>query len=307
MALRDPIGVWFSELKDNWEECGFHWLSWGQRKDERYRRYGDLPDGRHFGAGFVPAFGDPWGRESAIVIVGETGELQHDTPSWIKEWNRWPAAVAVSPSGRSLVWLTEEKSLRSWHQEAEDFVLWDGSSLNQRLDDCRVLDAMMRPDGILELRLEDGRRMGYLCDADLVLFPWEDCWIPANKEESPCRNAEFPDINRVDCWPDSFAVMVRSEDDEYDYYSCGVRRVCFEPGLEVIKPGMLADNPELKSVTIPASVKEVKTWAFGCCTNLKNLVIEGDPLRAAAWAEDAFQGCACEEYYRQLRNKVETI
>ena len=158
--------------------------------------------------------------------------------------------------------------------------------------------------------LEDGRTMGYLCDEDIVLDHvvfyrndrYEDYWIPANKAEAPCRNTGFPDINRVDYWPDSFAVMIRSEDDEYDYYSCGVRRVCFEPGLEVIKPGMLADNPDLESVTIPASVEEVQAWAFGCCTNLKKLVIEGDLSRVANWAQDAFDGCACEEKYLRLRN-----
>ena len=96
--------------------------------------------------------------------------------------------------------------------------------------------------------------------------------------------------------------MIRSEDDDYDYYSCGVRGVCFEPGLEIIKPGMLADNPDLESVTIPVSVKDVQTWAFGCCTNLKNLVIEGDLSRVANWAPDAFEGCACEEQYLRLRS-----
>ena len=25
MALRDPIGVWFSFLEDNWEECEFYY------------------------------------------------------------------------------------------------------------------------------------------------------------------------------------------------------------------------------------------------------------------------------------------
>ena len=99
--------------------------------------------------------------------------------------------------------------------------------------------------------------------------------------------------------------MIRAEDDEGDYYSCGIRRVCFEPGLEVIKAEILADNPNLESVTIPASVKEVQTWAFGCCTNLKNLVIEGDLSRVANWAQDAFDCCACEEEYMRLRNAVQ--
>ena len=155
--------------------------------------------------------------------------------------------------------------------------------------------------GILVL-FQEGKRYAYFCDEDIVLVRHEDCWIPASKAESPYRNDLYPDMNRVDYWPDSFAVMIRREDDEYDYYSCGIRRVCFEPGLEVIKPGMLAGNEELESVTIPASVKEVRTWAFGACRNLKNLEIEGDLSRVANWAKDAFEGCACEEKYLRLRN-----
>ena len=159
----------------------------------------------------------------------------------------------------------------------------------------------MRDDGILVL-FQEGKGYAYLCDEDIVLVRHEDCWIPASKAESPCRNAGFPDINRLDDWPDEFAVMIRKEDDEGDYYSCGIRRVRFEPGLEIIKPEILADNPDLESVTIPASIKEVQTWAFGCCTNLKNLVIEGDLSRVANWAPDAFDACACEEQYLRLRN-----
>ena len=81
-----------------------------------------------------------------------------------------------------------------------------------------------------------------------------------------------------------------------------MRRVCFEPGLEIIRAGILAQNPGLESVTIPASVQQVETFAFGCCNQLKELVIEGDLTRVAGWAEDAFDSCACEEFYRQLRN-----
>ena len=159
----------------------------------------------------------------------------------------------------------------------------------------------MRDDGILVL-FQEGKGYAYLCDEDIVLVRNMDegCWIPASKAESPCSNEVFP--SRVDYWPEEFAVMIRKEDDEGDYYSCGIRRVCFEPGLEVIKPEILADNPDLESVTIPASVKEVQTWAFGCCTNLKNLVIEGDLSRVANWAPDAFDACACEEQYLRLRN-----
>ena len=53
MKLRDTVEVWFSELVDNREECDFQWYSGDRRKDARYGRCGDLPDGRHFGAASV--------------------------------------------------------------------------------------------------------------------------------------------------------------------------------------------------------------------------------------------------------------
>ncbi len=300
MALRDPIGVRFSELEGNWQASSFRYdvsLGPDDRHEEACRRYGDLPDGRCFGAGFVPAFGDPWGRESAIVIVGETGELQRSTPSWIKEWNRWPTAVVASPSGRTLVWLTEEKNLGSWRQEAEGFLSWDGDSLNRRLDECGVSDAMMRADGILELFLEDGRKMGYLCDADLVLYPWEDGWTPIKEDIWKVKESH-------DDLPDSLAVIIREEDDVFDYYNCGLLRVCFEPGLRMLKAGILGENPGLEDVVIPATVEQVESYAFGGCENLRKLTIEGDLSRVADWAEDAFTGCPCEESYLTLRRQA---
>ena len=311
------IGKSFSWMKDNWEECDFRYNvstdpdGW---HDAVYRRYGDLPDGSHFGVYIWPK-SEAFSPASIMMIVDKSGEMRTNTV--IKEsWSTqdsvfWPMAAAATPSGKSIVWLKDGR-IWIWREDKQDkrFLPDGGECLTRWIDDVCVRDAIMRTDGILLMFLEDGRTMGYLCDEDIVLDHvvfyrndrYEDYWIPANKAEAPCRNTGFPDINRVDYWPDSFAVMIRSEDDEYDYYSCGVRRVCFEPGLEVIKPGMLADNPDLESVTIPASVEEVQAWAFGCCTNLKKLVIEGDLSRVANWAQDAFDGCACEEKYLRLRN-----
>ncbi|MBO7702294.1 MAG: leucine-rich repeat protein, partial [Eggerthellaceae bacterium] len=308
------VGKSFSWMKDNWEECDFRYnvsMDPDDWHDAVYRRYGDLPDGRHFGVYIWPK-SEAFPPESAMMIVSKTGEMQVNTlveGRWdVLGADRWPLAAAASPSGKSIVWL-KDREIWAWGEDKRDkrFHQDGGESLADRIEGLPVRDAIMRTDGILLMFLEDGRTMGYLCDEDIVLVRHEDegCYIPASKAESPCRNAEYPDITRVDHWPDSFAVMIRKEDDDYDYYSCGVRRICFEPGLEVIKPGMLADNPDLESVTIPASVKEVQAWAFGCCTNLKNLVIEGDLSRMANWAQDAFDGCACEEKYLRLRMTTE--
>lgn len=308
MKLRPTTGIELSYLKDNWEECDFRYnvsLNPDDWHYEVYRRYGDLPGGSHFGVYIWPE-SEAFSPASTMMIVDKSGEMRTNTV--IKEsWSTqdsvfWPMAAAASPSGKSIVWLKDGR-IWIWSEDKREkrFLPDGGDDLTDRIEGIPVYDALMRDDGILVL-FQEGKVYAYLCDEDIVLVRNADegCWIPASKAESPYRNEVFP--SRVDYWPDEFAVMIRKEDDEYDYYSCGIRRVCFEPGLEVIKPGMLADNPDLESVTIPASVKEVQSWAFGCCTNLKNLVIEGDLSRVANWARDAFEGCACEEKYLCLRS-----
>ena len=307
--LRHTAGIFFSDLKYNWEECDFRY-NVSMRPDDWheavYRRYGDLPNGRHFGVYIWPK-SEAFAPASAMMIVDKSGEMR--TYTLIKEsWSTqdsvfWPEAAAAAPSGKSIVWL-KDGEVWVWRRDRKynRFLQDDGENLKDRIEGLPVRDVLMRTDGILLLFVESDERKSYayLCDEDIVLVRYADgdCWIPANDAEAPKRNA----IDRVEYWPDSFAVMIRSGDDEYDYYDCGVRRACFEPGLEVIKPGILAGNPDLESVTIPASVKEVGAWAFGSCTNLKELVIEGDLSRVAEWAPDAFEACACEEEYLRLRN-----
>lgn len=54
MALRDGIGVRFSELRDNHQKDTTHSL--GSRTLDRY---GNLPDGEHYGVGRLPNWADP--------------------------------------------------------------------------------------------------------------------------------------------------------------------------------------------------------------------------------------------------------
>ena len=312
--LRPTTGIDLSCLKDNWEECDFRYNVSMDQDDwhyEVYRRYGDLPDGRHFGVYIWPKH-EEWPPTSTMMILSRDGTMQTNSvmdDSWeADEADRWPLAAVATPSGKSIVWLKGGRIWvwrEDWRRDKQDmrFQPDDGEELTNRIEGIPVYDALMRDDGILVL-FQEGKRYAYLCDEDIVLVRNADegCWIPANKAESPYRNDYSSDMNRVNYWPDEFAVMIRKEDDEGDYYSCGIRRVCFEPGLEVIKREILADNPDLESVTIPASVKDVQTWAFGCCTNLKNLVIEGDLSRVANWAPDAFDACACEQQYLHLRS-----
>ena len=138
-----------------------------------------------------------------------------------------------------------------------------------------------------------------------TLQPFQGGWVPAD-EAAAFHMARF-----MRAWPDSLTLMIRSTDpgwtaeslDGQEYNNCYIRRVCFEPGLETIKNGILAMNDMLDTVVIPDYVKRVGSFAFGCCSTLNNLVIEGDLSRIADWAEDAFEGCPCEGYYKQLRNR----
>lgn len=303
MKLLETTGVWFSELENNWEECDFHWFSWGdRRKDERYRCYGELKDGRRFGAGYVPAFGDPWARESAIVIVDETGELRSDTSSYIKEWNRWPKAMAVSPDEKSVVWLTEDGLLGVWNQDEDKYLLWDGECLNKRLEEPSVADVKINEDGILEIRGGSGKTRGYLCVADTVLSPCKDGWRPVAEE---CGNISYAlEHGQLDTCPDWLCVMISEYDAWGAYDGKGVKNVCFEHGLERIEGRILADNPSLESVVIPDSVSFVDWQAFGNCTSLNDLVIEGDLSRVLKWDREAFEGCPCNGYYTELYRKT---
>ena len=315
MKLCDSTGVWFSELDTDREEREFSYdFSWkkNDRHDVVYRYYGDLPDGRHVGAYVFPSmasfadFKDP--PFTGIVIVDEKGEMKSCTPAehmhLQPDEHYFPMAIASSPTGKTLVWITKGE-LWAWHMDfPEKRFLTDEGEPETRFGSRRVTDARMHADGILEVLLEDGETLGLFCDEDMLLRPFEGGWVPGDEA------AVWRITQPMSYWPDLLILMIRKEDRGWepdslggcDYNDCGVRRVCFEPGLEVIRQGILAMNTKLETVVIPDFVKQVESFAFGCCDNLKDLVIEGNPSRVADWAEDAFDGCACEEYYKQLRN-----
>ena len=166
-----------------------------------------------------------------------------------------------------------------------------------RLDGREIEDTTQCLDGILVLHCKDGEMLGYFREGDILLRLWEDGWTPL-EEEAP-RVKAFGG-----CLPDSVTVIIRKEDEVYDYYGCGIAHVYFAAGLRRIQEGMLSENPLLETVVIPSSVEEVDARAFENSTNLRELVIEGDPARVADWAENAFDGCPCEEYYKSLRRQA---
>ncbi len=159
----------------------------------------------------------------------------------------------------------------------------------------------MNADGILDIRCKGGETVGYLSDADIVLYPWKNGWIP-REEECHYLSSAFKK-GYLKTYPASLFIMICEDDSWGEYAGCGVRQVGFASGLDRIEGEILADNPDLESVVIPATVRYVDWRAFGSCTNLKNLVIEGDLSRVANWEKDAFEGCPCEEYYARLHRK----
>ena len=305
--LSPVTNVSFSQLKDNWERCDFSYdvsMKQNDRHDAEYRRYGNLPGGSHFGV-YIWPHSDPWPKMSVMVIVGKDGEMQ--TNSVIDDrWDaatkdRWPLAAVKSPSGRTIVWLKDGK-ITSWRMDMKEKRFWGDETecLTDRLDGIPVQDAVMREDGILLMFMENGNVMGYLCDADMVLYRWEDGWIPKTEEHRALSEAVR--AGALDTCPDELYVMVCEDDGWGEYDGCGVKRVFFHPGLERIEGTVLANNPGIEKIVIPAHVKYVEWGAFLDCVNLRGLVIDGDPARVAKWDEGAFSGCPCEEDYLRIRN-----
>ena len=308
MKLHDCIGVWFSQLNCTRAERWFCYdfsMHGDHRKEGNYRYYGDLQDGTRCGAFVFPSmtswadFKDP--PFTGIVLVDGKGKMKTLTPAermhQLPEEHYFPIAIVPSPTGKSLAWITEG-DLWTWCMDSrEGRFIGDDGTMETRFGDRKVSDACMHEDGILEVLLEDGSTLGLFCDEEMILQPFEDGWVPGDDA------AVWNLLEHPRCWTDSLRLMIRKADEGWEYYDRCVRRVCFEPGLEVIKAGILGMNQLLDTVVIPESVRQVETFAFGCCDNLKNLVIKGDLSRIAGWAEDAFDGCACEAYYKQLRDK----
>ena len=312
--MTDPTGIRFSQLKDSWEERSFHYdftMEQNNRHDAVFRCYGSLPDGTLYGAFIFPLV-DPDPSATYIVIIGKDDKLVTCTPAEYLDWDlpdHWPLAVVSSPSGNTIIWIIG-KELRTWHKDPEEGRFINSSDyMENRLGKRQVIDAVMNADGLLEILCENGEKLGYLADADIVLSPRQDGWIPAEgKEYSNLVPWHKGVPQKKDCMralPGYFILMIRKEDGWEEYAGCGVRRVCFEEGLERIEGEVLAENPELESVVIPASVRYVEFGAFRDCKGLKELVIEGDPMRIADWDREAFLNCPCEEYYLQLRRDAE--
>ncbi len=166
-TLETPAGIYFSKLGDNWRMDFFLDNDvWGKREIYRCHRYGDLPDGRHYGAHLFP-YRELDEYSTHIRIVEPTGEshiLAYAGPD-----HHYPKALAATPDGNMLAWIYED-SLMVWRKGETEFESDGSFSLSERLEDRRIKDAVIRRDGILEILFEDGTSAEYRHDTDEIVF-----------------------------------------------------------------------------------------------------------------------------------------
>ena len=171
MALNGPVGIWFSELGKHMEQRDYYFTGFsGNRKKDSYWYCGDLPDGRHYGWRYFKG-NYAWGATMMICIVEKTGEsLATASAKGTEDTSSRPTAVCASPGGRCLVWIIDGQ-LWIWRRTKDGFIIEDAKCLASRFEGRLIRDARMNPDGILELKCEDGSTAAYFCDADIVLLP----------------------------------------------------------------------------------------------------------------------------------------
>ena len=299
MSLRDPIGVPFSELKNNWEPKQAWIINSGNRKTVSMTCYGYLPDGRSYGIVKTGVWFDPGYYENYAALVTPEGECRYLTLMRDHYSLRLPDAMAALPSGHYILWKIG-KDLYCW--EPRDFLNYMGAvRLNDRLPD--ITDAALHKNGILEICLDDGKKWRYDCKSDTLLEPSGSGWI-AHCTSISCSGLNYSLKNHM--IDDSCINNLILEDDvesvgAFAFSCCGIRSLKLSQKLTGIGWEAFAENPMLEAITIPASVTDVESCAFRDCTGLRELVIEGDLSRTANWADDAFSGCPCENLYLNLR------
>ena len=165
--LKDPAGIWFSQLKDNWVMAYFLDNDlWRKREIDRYHKYGTLPDGRHYGAHLFP-YRELDEHYTHIRIVEPTGESHLAVHAGLG--HSYPLALAASPDGTLLAWIFRD-DLMVWRKGEQEFESDGCCSLSERLENRKVKDAMIRRDGILQILLEDGASAEYSHETDEIAF-----------------------------------------------------------------------------------------------------------------------------------------
>lgn len=309
MALKETVGVRFSELKDNHEPTRYtprEYVSW-----HRFECYGHLPDGSYFGIGEIRDIDECW-YDDFFLVDAEGRALAYAYEHFRSV--AMPEAAVASPSGKSIVWLAEGQ-LWTWlyNPKREGFASFEGHQVHVP-EDVAVADARMGANGMVDVWCADGSRYQYACDADALLAPGERgpllCTYPRWLDwyALECRtscDAYFKAC--AEALPGISGLLVCADADSFasSEFPDGFREVRFSEDCDCVESYMLA-GAKLERVVLSAGVSEVGQCAFAWNRSLRELVIEGDASRIAGWADDAFEDCPCEEEYLELRRKAQT-
>lgn len=304
MALRESIGVKFSELKDNHDKV---------TEFEVYipfERYGDLPGGGCYGVGALPNWADPWTLESQFVVFGEDGKVIGGSGQIIfgHKWVPSPDAVVASPLGDAIVWL-ENGQLWVWERQREGYWGYGDCWSEDRLvvpNDPAIVDARMNANGMLDVWCEDGSHYQFAVGVRLLfLMDEQGPFLCLMQHGAAGYRFWSPRAEGADTViPGVVGVIVDEGVDVSWIAYTDYREVRLLEGVTRIEWLSFCQVPELRRVVIPASVETVEWFAFHDCPKLSDLVIEGDLTRLATWDEKAFAGCPCEEEYLRLRREA---
>lgn len=299
MPLRDPTDIPFSELKNNFEPKQAWIMVSGNRKSVLMTCYGYLPDGRSYGIVEIGVWFKPGYYENYATLVTPDGECKYLILMKDHYDLRLPDAMAAVPSGHHIVWKVG-KDLYCW--EPNDYLDYMGVvHLNDRLPD--ITDAALHQNGILEIYLDGGKKWLYDCKSDALLEPAGNGWI-VQCSSIRCNGYNDSLRNLMDDDSGINSLILENNVESvgaFVFSGYGIRDLELSQKLTVIGWEAFAENPMLEKITIPAVVMDVESGAFRECTGLRELVIEGDLSRIANWAEDAFTGCPCENFYLNLR------
>ena len=300
MPLINNIDVPFSRLRENHEEATVRFGKNGDTENSLFTCYGYLPNGDRYGVAEIGVWFDPGYYEHDAIVVGPDGENKDKILLKDHYFSGFPDAMTASPTGRRIIW-----------KIGGEVFCWDSTAMQSpvvRINDylpekTEISDAVMRENGLLDLICSDSISRRYLCDTDALLV-LKSGSLTAYCGEDSCSlfNQILQDVLCEDSTVNSIVLRDDVERVEPTAFSdCGLHELRLSQSLQYIGYGAFENNPALGKIFVPAGVTDVESHAFGGCTGLRDLVIEGDPVRARLWAVDAFSGCPCEEAYQQIR------
>ena len=312
MALRDAIGVRFSDLRGNHERHG----TWAMDV------FGYLPDGGCYGVSARYNSTTEY-FESQYVVVGADGEEagwssqdvsphQFDYPYYYPK----PDAMVADPSGKTIVWL-EEGRLWIWDEDNPEKkhgrlpACWSHDRLIVPGDPA-IADARMNADSSLDVWCEDGSRYLYLVDWHVLLMPGDRGMWACALGKGAASEWGYGYVTASDGAAGAVGAVVCEDYDKEEYFSSqfllafsSFRELRFLKAVTRIESWQFEWMTELERVVIPEGIQMVGEFAFEGCGKLVDLVIEGDTTRVASWSKYAFSGCPCEAQYLEMRRKAQ--